>query len=61
MTKIEATAEVFWAAFKGLTRKERQAFVRLALSDEDLRSDLLDLATIESRRHEPERPFRDYR
>jgi hypothetical protein len=60
MTKNEATAEVFWTAFKVLPRKDQQTVLRRVLSDEKLRRDLLDLAVIESRRSESARPLREY-
>ena len=60
MTKTEATAEVFWTAFKVLPRKEQQAVLRRVLQNESLRRDLMDLALIEARRAEPARPLREY-
>jgi len=60
MTKTEATAEVFWTAFKGLPRKEQQAVLQRVLRDKELRQDLMDLAVIQSRQAEPTRPLRDY-
>ena len=60
MTKTEATAEVFWTAFNALPPKEKRAVVQLMIRDEHLRRDLMDLALIEERRNEPERPLRDY-
>jgi len=60
MTKPEATAEVFWLAFKALPRPQQQAFLRHLLRDRLLRHDLIDLALVEERRQEPTRPLRDY-
>ena len=60
MTKTEATAEVFWTAFKVLPIEEKRAIIRRIIRDENLRRDLMDLAIIEERRNEPERPLRDY-
>ncbi len=60
MTRSEATAEVFWTAFKGLSRTEQQAVIRRVLQDKNLRRDLMDLAVIEARRAEPARPLREY-
>jgi hypothetical protein len=60
MTKTEATAEVFWTAFRVLPRKEQQEFLQRILKNKNLREDLLDLALIESRRTEPTRPLREY-
>ncbi|MFH1163135.1 MAG: hypothetical protein V1852_03645 [Pseudomonadota bacterium] len=59
MIETEATAEVFWTAFKGLTRAAQQAVSRRMLRDQNLRYDLMDLALIEERRDEPTRPLRD--
>ena len=60
MTPTQATAEVFWTAFRGLPRKEQQAVLKRMLKDTALRQDLIDLAIIESRRTERARPFREY-
>jgi hypothetical protein len=60
MTKVEATAEVFWTAFNVLPREDKQAVIRRILQDERLRHDLIDLALIEERRGEPSRPLREY-
>lgn len=59
MTRTEATAEVFWTAFRVLPRKEQQAVLERLLKDKTLRQDLIDLAIIESRRREPARPLRE--
>jgi hypothetical protein len=60
MTKTQATAEVFWTAFRSLPRRERQAVLRRLLEDKSLGGDLQDLATIARRRSEPARPLRKY-
>jgi len=60
MTDAEATAEVFWTAFKVLPRAEQQAILRRIVRDQNLRHDLIDLALIEERRDEQSRPLRDY-
>lgn len=60
MTKTEATAEVFWTAFRGLPRRERRAVIERMLQDKNLRRDLMDIAVIESRQAEPARPLRQY-
>ena len=59
-TTQQATVEVFWKAFRGLSRPERAAFVGHLLQDDEYSEDLYDLALIESRRQEPGRPLRDY-
>ena len=60
MTTTEATAEVFWTAFQALPLEARQAVLARLVRDERLRCDLLDLACIEERRGDTERPLRDY-
>jgi hypothetical protein len=60
MNGTNATAEVFWTAFRVLPRKDQQAIIRRLLKDKTLRQDLVDLAVIESRRREPARPLRKY-
>jgi hypothetical protein len=61
MTKSRmATVQVFLTAFRGLTKAQRQEFLQELLRQQTYREDLLDVATIEARRHEPSRPLRDY-
>jgi len=60
MTEAEATAEVFWTAFKVLPKAEQQAVLRRLVQDQHLRRDLMDLSLIEERRDEPARPLREY-
>ena len=60
VTETEFTAEIFWTAFKALPHAEQQAFLRRLLRNNRLRHDLIDLAIIEERRDEPDRPLRDY-
>lgn len=60
MPPPQAAAEVFWTAFKTLSKAAQEDFMALLASDPILREDLLDLAVIEKRRHEKARPFADY-
>ena len=60
MTEAEATAEVFWTAFKVLPKAEQQAVLRRLVQDQHLRRDLMDLSLIEERRDEPAWPLREY-
>ncbi len=60
MTSTQATAEVFWTAFKVLPIEEKRAVLQRIIRDENLRRDLMDLSIIEERRNEPGRPLRDY-
>lgn len=47
MRANQATAEVFFTAFKTLGNKEREAFLEKVISDRELREDLIDMALIE--------------
>jgi len=43
----EATAEVFFTAFKALKKPEKEAFLEKIVNDPELREDLIDAALIE--------------
>jgi len=60
LTKSEATAEVFLTAFHALSKKEREKVILGITRDKKMREDLIDLATIQARKKEPARPFREY-
>ena len=60
MTTVDATSEVFMAAFRALPKKARAAVVGKMLSDREFREDLVDIALIEQRRREPSRPLEEY-
>lgn len=47
MKTAEATAEVFFSAFKAMKSKEKEAFFEKVLHDRGLREDLIDIALIE--------------
>ncbi|MBI5179715.1 MAG: hypothetical protein HZA04_10715 [Nitrospinae bacterium] len=47
MKSGQATAEVFFTAFKALKSAEREAFIVKVVGDPQLREDLLDAALIE--------------
>jgi len=47
MRMNQATAEVFFTAFKALKNKEREAFLEKVMSDPVLREDFIDVALIE--------------
>ena len=59
-TKMETTAEVFWLAFNGLPRKQKQLVIGHMIRDKKTRHDLIDLALMEERRDDPARPLREY-
>jgi len=54
------TAETFLTAFLALPKAEKQAFIAKLLTQDEFIEDLLDIVTIEQRRHEPSRPLEDY-
>ena len=53
MATEEATAEIFWTAFKALPKPEQAAIVSRLLRDREFVQDLTDLALIERSRREP--------
>ena len=60
MAKPEKLAEGFLMAIRSLPRRDRELILLGLVKDRNLRHDLIDLATIEERKKEPSRPFRDY-
>lgn len=57
---LRETADSVYATFRRLKPTEREAVIEHLLHDREFREDLLDVATVEQRRHEPGRPLRDY-
>jgi hypothetical protein len=47
MKSDQATAEVFFTAFKALKGAERAAFIEKVVADPRLRADIVDIALIE--------------
>ncbi len=60
LTKAQATADIFWIAFRELPRDEQHLVIKYIISNESLRRELMDLAVLEERRNEPQRPLRAY-
>jgi len=60
MTRVQATAEIFYTAFKALPKKEQDVFLLKLFSDNKTREDLIDLALFSRRRNEPSRPLSVY-
>lgn len=58
MSATEATAEIFFTAFKALKRPQREAVLERMLADEQLSEDLADTLALEARRHQPRQSFR---
>lgn len=59
-TTQAATVEVFLKAFHTLNKTQRRIFFDELVREKAYREDLLDLATIAARRHEPTRSLRAY-
>jgi len=57
---MEATAKVFWTAFRHLPKSERVAVIERLLRDPEFSEDLMDIALIDQRRAEPSRPLQEY-
>ncbi len=49
MTKTEATSEIFWRAFRSLSKKARAGVIERMLHDSEFKEDLIDIVTIEQR------------
>lgn len=60
MSIPEATAEVFWTAFRALPKKEREAVVEKLLKDREFMEDLIDIVILEQRQNEPSRSLDEY-
>ncbi len=60
MTQPQATAEVFWTAFKAMSRSEREAFVARLMQDKKLAEDLRYAAVVQKRKNEPTVSLDDY-
>ena len=60
MAKPEKLAKGLLTAIRSLPKRDRELILLGLVKDRSLRRDLIDLATIEERRKEPSRPFREY-
>ena len=58
--KLRETATTVYKAFRALNPNERGEVLERIVKDQQLREDLLDLATFEARRHEKGRSLREY-
>lgn len=52
----QATAEVFFTAFKALMSREKEAFLEKVISDPELREDLIDIVLIEEAKMLKDKP-----
>ena len=53
MTQSQATAEVFWTAYKAMKPAERDAFIEKLMQDKQLADDLRYAAVLQKRKNEP--------
>ena len=60
MANAEALAEVFLTALLALPKTHTDRILIELVKDKGLRRELMDLGTIEKRKKEPSRLFRDY-
>jgi hypothetical protein len=60
LAKPEKLAEGLLTAIRSLPKRDRELILLGLVKDRSLRRGLIDLATIEERRKEPSRPFREY-
>jgi len=60
MTQPQATAEIFWTAYKGMKPTEREAFLGKLMRDKRLAEDLTYATVIDRRRSEPTVSLDDY-
>lgn len=57
MTAREATAEVFWTAFRTLPKADREAVIQRLLKDREIRENLIDIVMAVQRQHEKSIPY----
>ncbi|HET54889.1 MAG TPA: hypothetical protein ENN33_06695 [Ignavibacteria bacterium] len=60
MTATNATAEIFWTAFRAMPKKQRNAIIDKLLTDNEFMEDLIDISIIKQRENEPSRSLDDY-
>jgi hypothetical protein len=60
MSIIETKAEVFWMAFKGLPKKERQSIIERLIKNAEFMKDLIDITIFDQHCKEPSRPLEEY-
>lgn len=60
MTQPQATAEVFYTAFRALKKSERDAFMVKLFADEKFAEELRCAAVVEQRKNEPTVSLDDY-
>ncbi len=57
MTAREATAEVFWTAFRALPKAERETVIQRLVRDPKFKEELIDIVTAFKRQHEKAIPY----
>jgi hypothetical protein len=57
---LEAKAEIFFLAFKSMSKKEKDIILNRLVNDNEFREDLIDIALVEQRKNEPSYSFEEY-
>lgn len=60
MTQPQATAEMFWTAYRAMKPAERELFLGKLMKDKQLAEDLRYAVVIEKRKSEPTISLEDY-
>ena len=60
MTIAQATLEIFWTAFRSLSKRNKEAVVERLLKDKEFKEELIDIAILEQRHKEPSRSLGEY-
>jgi len=60
ISSAEATAQVFWTAFRAMSKKEREAIVEKFLTEKEFMEDVIDMVILKQREKEPSRPLEEY-
>jgi hypothetical protein len=60
MDSLEAKAEIFYLAFKSMSKKEKELIIKKLYNDNELKEDIIDLVLIEQRKDEPSYSFEEY-
>ena len=60
MNKQEAKDQIFLLAFEALSKREQESVIENLLNNSLFKEELLDIVTIQQRKEEPSRSFRQY-
>ncbi len=60
ITTAEATAQVFWTAFRAMPKKEREAVIEKLLNEREFGEDLIDVVILRQRKNDSSRSLDEY-